>query len=138
MGKLLKPNKIYKCAFCDAEEGKLRPVGRYTVVLKELEFQGGMKKACQGCYQSVKNELYKQTVKQQKMNANWILKWKNKGFLFFVLCAVIIITSSVIFAQPPGLPSTPDQAPIDGGLGLLAAAGGTYAWRKLKAKNIKG
>ncbi|MEP4891569.1 MAG: hypothetical protein ABJV04_16205 [Aliiglaciecola sp.] len=32
----------------------------------------------------------------------------------------------------PGLPSDPAQAPIDGGLGLLAAAGGTYAWKKLR------
>ena len=105
------------------------------VELKELEYQGDAKKACQGCYQSVKNEVYKQTIKEKKMNANWILKWKNKGFLFFVLCAVIIITSSAIFAQPPGLPATPDQAPIEGGLGLLAAAGGAYAWKKLKEKN---
>lgn len=32
----------------------------------------------------------------------------------------------------PGLPGAPAQAPIDGGLGLLAAAGGAYAWKKLK------
>ena len=32
----------------------------------------------------------------------------------------------------PGLPGDPAQAPIDGGLGLLAVAGGTYAWKKLK------
>ncbi len=34
----------------------------------------------------------------------------------------------------PGLPSDPAQAPIDGGLGLLAAAGGAYAYKKLKGK----
>lgn len=34
---------------------------------------------------------------------------------------------------PPTLPGMPDQAPIDGGLGLLAAAGGTYAWKKLRS-----
>jgi hypothetical protein len=33
---------------------------------------------------------------------------------------------------PPALPSMPDQAPIDGGLGLLAAGGAAYAWKKLK------
>tara|TARA_R110002124_G_scaffold286675_2_gene468232 strand:- start:1640 stop:1762 length:123 start_codon:yes stop_codon:yes gene_type:complete len=38
-----------------------------------------------------------------------------------------------VFAQP-GLPGAPSQAPIDGGLGLLAAAGGAYAWKKLKRK----
>ena len=35
----------------------------------------------------------------------------------------------------PGLPSDPSQAPIDGGLGLLAAAGGAYAYKKLKGRN---
>jgi hypothetical protein len=38
-----------------------------------------------------------------------------------------------VLAQP-GLPSTPDQAPIDGGLGLLAAAGGAFAVKKLRDK----
>lgn len=33
----------------------------------------------------------------------------------------------------PGLPGDPAQAPIDGGLGLLAAAGGAYAYKKLKS-----
>ena len=47
---------------------------------------------------------------------------------------VIIITTVVVHAQP-GLPSAPSQAPIDGGLSLLAAAGGAYAIKKLKSKN---
>jgi len=42
---------------------------------------------------------------------------------------------SLAMAQPPGLPGTPSQAPIDGGLGLLAAAGGAYAYKKLKGRN---
>jgi hypothetical protein len=33
---------------------------------------------------------------------------------------------------PPNLPNAPEQAPIDGGLGLLAAAGCAYAWRRLR------
>ena len=33
----------------------------------------------------------------------------------------------------PSFSSTPDSAPIDGGLGLLAAAGGAYAYKRLKA-----
>lgn len=41
------------------------------------------------------------------------------------------MASALIFAQP-GLPTAPSQAPIDGGLGLLAAAGGAYAFKKLK------
>ena len=35
---------------------------------------------------------------------------------------------------PPGLPEAPKQTPIDGGLGLLAAAGGAYALNKLRQK----
>jgi len=53
--------------------------------------------------------------------------------LLFVLItlAIILIATSVAIAQP-GLPGDPAQAPIDGGLGLLAAAGGAYAYKKLK------
>lgn len=49
-------------------------------------------------------------------------------FFFFVL-----IMSLLALAQP-GFPSSPPQAPIDGGLGILAAAGGAYAWKKLRDK----
>lgn len=47
-----------------------------------------------------------------------------------VLVTVLLISGSLM-AQP-GLPSVPDQTPIDGGLGLLAAAGGGYALKKLR------
>ena len=47
---------------------------------------------------------------------------------------IVLILSALAVAQP-GLPSDPAQAPIDGGLGLLAAAGGAYAWKKLKGRN---
>jgi len=47
---------------------------------------------------------------------------------------IVLIATTVLFAQPPGLPGAPDQAPIDGGLSLLAAAGGAYAWKKLRDK----
>ena len=33
--------------------------------------------------------------------------------------------------QPPSPPGAPVQTPIDGGLGLLLAAGGAYALRKM-------
>ena len=49
--------------------------------------------------------------------------------------AILLFVTEFVMAQPPGLPSTPDQAPIDGGLTLLAAAGGAYAWKKLKGRN---
>lgn len=59
---------------------------------------------------------------------------KTAIILFFAF-AIILIVTTVILAQPPGLPAAPDQAPIDGGLGLLAAAGGAYAWKKLRKKD---
>ena len=58
----------------------------------------------------------------------------------YILLAVIIITGLILIlpdlasAQPPPPPSKPTQAPIDGGLGLLAAAGGAYAIKKLRDK----
>lgn len=48
--------------------------------------------------------------------------------ILIVLCFLCI---GVVYAQP-GLPSAPTQAPIDGGLSLLAAAGGVYAIKKLR------
>ncbi len=45
---------------------------------------------------------------------------------------VLLTIPVLLMAQPPGLPATPDQAPIDGGLGILAALGGSYAIKKLR------
>jgi hypothetical protein len=61
---------------------------------------------------------------------------------YFAALAVLIVLASVssdLIAQPPppALPSMPDQAPIDGGLGLLAASGAAYAWRKLRSRQTK-
>ncbi len=42
----------------------------------------------------------------------------------------------VLAAAQPSFPSDPAQAPI-GGLGLLAAAGGAWAVKKLRDKNSK-
>ncbi|RNC83370.1 MAG: hypothetical protein ED557_11785 [Balneola sp.] len=53
----------------------------------------------------------------------------------FTLFAIAVFITELATAQP-GLPGAPDQAPIDGGLGLLAAAGGVYAWRRLRKKAI--
>ena len=49
----------------------------------------------------------------------------------FALMTIMIAEMEVVMSQP-SLPSNPPQAPIDGGLGLLAAAGGVYAYKKLK------
>ena len=51
----------------------------------------------------------------------------------FALMTIMIAAMEVVIGQP-SLPSNPPQAPIDGGLGLLAAAGGAYAYKKLKGK----
>ncbi len=53
--------------------------------------------------------------------------------LLLIALSIVLMLTVLVNAQPT-LPSAPDQAPIDGGLGLLAAAGGAYAWKKLKAK----
>ena len=51
-------------------------------------------------------------------------------------CFLIMIFSIAAEAQP-GLPGPPSQAPIDGGLSLLAAAGGAYAIKKLRDKSTE-
>ena len=58
-----------------------------------------------------------------------------KSRFLFTVTAILLFATEFVMAQPPGLPATPDQAPIDGGLSLLAAAGGVYAWKKLKSRN---
>jgi hypothetical protein len=50
----------------------------------------------------------------------------------FVFAAALFILPDLASAQPPPPPSKPTQTPIDGGLGLLAAAGGAYAVKKLR------
>ena len=60
--------------------------------------------------------------------------------LLFTLMMMAAFVADIAMAQP-GLPSAPTQAPIDGGLGILAAAGGAYALKKLrdhrKARNTQ-
>jgi hypothetical protein len=59
-------------------------------------------------------------------------------YLIITLSALLmlLVTAAVLSAQP-GLPQPPSQAPIDGGLGVLAAAGGAYAWKKLRKSEPK-
>lgn len=55
-----------------------------------------------------------------------------KTTIYLLLALVfVLLLSAILLAQPPGLPD-PDQAPIDGGLALLAAAGCGYAIKKLR------
>lgn len=58
------------------------------------------------------------------------------AFIILLAITFIIVFSNLVFAQP-SLPAAPSQAPIDGGLGLLAAAGGAYAIKKLRDKKAE-
>ena len=55
------------------------------------------------------------------------------------LAFFLVACTALVFAQgtPPPMPFAPTQAPIDGGLSLLAAAGGAYAIKKLRDKDMK-
>ncbi len=55
------------------------------------------------------------------------------GMLLMVFICTIVVEAQGI-PGPPGFPSDPADAPIDGGLSLLAAAGGAYAIKKLRDK----
>ena len=59
-----------------------------------------------------------------------------RKFIFYKIILIGFCTAFlpiVVLAQP-GLPGAPSQAPIDGGLSILAAAGGAYAIKKLRDK----
>lgn len=64
------------------------------------------------------------------------IRSKSMRHYFFIAALLLMVCLGVsgLSAQPPGLPSAPSQAPIDGGLSLLAAAGGAYALKKLRSK----
>jgi len=58
--------------------------------------------------------------------------------LLFIALTIIILATAMAYGQP-GFPNDhPTQAPIDGGLGILAAAGGAYALKKLRDRRRQG
>ena len=57
-----------------------------------------------------------------------------KILLTILITLIILLIATAIVHAQPGLPGDPVQAPIDGGLGLLAAAGGAYAYKKLRGQ----
>lgn len=61
------------------------------------------------------------------------MKYLSVLFLFLI----VMVSISEAQPPPPALPSGPDQAPIDGGLSLLALGGGAYALNKLRNRNKK-
>lgn len=58
------------------------------------------------------------------------------SFWCLAIFALVLISGDVM-AQPPGMPGAPTQAPIDGGLSILALSGGAYALKKFR-DNKKG
>lgn len=61
--------------------------------------------------------------------------------LFVLLTAWLLLTGLLLpemtlaqGAPPPTLPGKPVQTPIDGGLALLAVAGGAYAVKKFRER----
>lgn len=67
------------------------------------------------------------------------VKIMNKYYLILLslilLVGILILTADFLQAQtPPPVPSKPAQNPVDGGLAILAAAGGAYAIKKLRDK----
>ena len=121
------------CDFCNSEEGKIRRVGRFIVSLSPVKINGDEKLACQSCARKVIS--YRNQPQTNKSNEDKDL-FNLKKILSLVLHSFILVLAlcTITYAQP-GLPGAPSQAPIDGGLGLLAAAGGAYALRKLREKN---
>ena len=57
--------------------------------------------------------------------------------IFIVLITLALFIPELLCAQPPTFPGPPPQAPIDGGLGILAVAGGAYALNKLRSKRME-
>lgn len=128
------------CHFCNAKQDSLRPVGRFIVELQGIEVDGIERNACQSCFQKIH-------LKTQEKNLEKGIVMKIKEALKKLLSRIVpmilfmIVLSTLTEAQslpgPPVFPSTPSEAPIDGGLGLLAAAGGAYAWKKLRDKKVE-
>lgn len=57
-----------------------------------------------------------------------------KIFILISITMAIILLTVVLLQAQPSLPGGPSQAPIDGGLSLVAAAGGAYAFKKMRKK----
>lgn len=126
------------CHFCHSEEGKLRLIGNFMVQLKQVDVLGTQKLACQSCYRKTVRIINNEHKTPKIMNSIIKSKFQKIAFKLYGLFLMCILFSLEVVAQgPPGLPgfpSSPDPAPIDGGLGLLAAAGGAYAFKKLRDK----
>lgn len=57
-----------------------------------------------------------------------------KKILYFLPVLFVLGMSVALAVDPPPIPGDPDPIPVDGGAGLLLAAGATYGIRKLRAR----
>ena len=62
----------------------------------------------------------------------------NTKILFVISAVVMLLLLTEWALAQPSIPVGPAQAPLDGGLGFLAAAGGAYAVKKLRDKKRNG
>lgn len=110
-------------------------MGSYIVELKEVELEGELQLVCQGCF---KQKRIMKTNQKENNTMSFLQKLKKIGFKFFGVLLFVSFVSTLAHAQGmPGFPDEPAAAPIDGGLGLLAAAGGAYAFKKLRDKKAE-
>lgn len=70
---------------------------------------------------------------EQKKNTN--LPLISDPVVIYGMVLILLFFVPLVVLGQPGLPDGPEQTPIDGGLGILAAAGGIYAIKKLRDKN---
>ncbi|MFV1883883.1 MAG: PID-CTERM protein-sorting domain-containing protein [Balneola sp.] len=105
---------------------------RLSIARQEVSHLQEMKKpGNSGLGAAEKKKAKKREETRQEKLLDKVKNWRAFSLLFLIN---LVLLNTEVFAQP-GFPSTPSQAPIDGGLGLLAAAGGAYAIKKLRRKN---
>lgn len=114
------------CDYCNVKEGIEHPIRGMKVELKNFPGESISNKYCQICF------IQKSTKPKTEMKKNMLLLIKKFSLVIVLIGALLFALSISVHAQPPSLPGDPTQAPIDGGLGLLAAAGGAYAYKKLR------
>ncbi|MAO66445.1 MAG: hypothetical protein CL666_15750 [Balneola sp.] len=66
------------CHYCNAEQGSLRPVGRFIVDLKTATVDGSDKQVCQSCYHKIIPNL--KNVEKEKGLATRVKKMINRVF----------------------------------------------------------
>jgi hypothetical protein len=68
------------------------------------------------------------------MNPNYTIYMTHKPLKTILLSLFLLLSTQLLFSQPPGMPGAPDQAPIDGGLTVLVIGGAGLALKKLRSR----